>query len=188
MKKSGWGRFPCYDSAVRAQALGIETNLIVEQGIVMPDADYKLIRVGSRLHKHGRRMAIVDAADYENLVWRNWTLRRAEAGNYYAATSYQGRTVEMHRIVTGITDPSVYVDHLDGFGLNNRRYNLVPGPPAANVATRKRWEIERNRKTGRHEVVVYSADGSRSVIETFGTYAEAHHERYEKEKYWQAWE
>jgi hypothetical protein len=162
--------------------------VIVEQGIVMPDAAYKLIRVGSGLHKHGRRMAIVDESDYAELAWRNWMLRRAEAGNYYAATTYKGGTVEMHRLVTGVTDPSVYVDHLDGFGLNNRRYNLCPGTPAANVATRKRWEVERNRKTAKHEVVVYSADGSRRVIGAFDTYAAAHYERYEKQAYWGMWE
>ena len=162
--------------------------MIIEQGIVMPDAEYRLIRVGSRLHKQGRRMAIVDAADYAELVWRNWSLRRAEAGNYYAATTYQGRTVEMHRIITDVTDPNILVDHLDGFGLNNRRYNLKPGSPRDNVATRKRWEVERNKKTGTHEVVVYSADGSRIVVGAFETYSAAHHERYVKARYWGGWE
>ena len=162
--------------------------VIVEQGIVMPDADYKLIRVGSRLHKHGRRMTIVDVADFELYGWLTFSLKRADAGNYYAVTTYKGATVEMHRLITGITDPSVYVDHQDGFGLNNRRYNLVPGPPRDNVATRKRWEIERNRRTGKHEVVVYSADGSRIVVEAFDSYAAAHHERYAKESYWKQWE
>ncbi len=161
--------------------------MIVEQGIVMPDADYRLIRVGSKLNRHGRRMAIVDAADYAELAWRTWTLVRREAGNYYAATTIKGRTWEMHRLITGVTDPSVYVDHQDGFGLNNRRYNLVPGTAAANVATRKRWEIERNRKTGLHEVVVYDAGGSRSVVAAFKTYAAAHHERYTKKRYWELW-
>jgi hypothetical protein len=162
--------------------------LIVEQGIVMPDADYELIRVGSRLHKQGRRMAIVDRSDYREYAWASWTLRRADSGNYYATTTIKGVSVDMHRAVMGVTDPGVYVDHLDGFGLNNRRYNLVPGTPAANVATRRRWEVERNRKTDKHEVVVYSADGSRSVVAAFESYSAAHHERYAKEAYWAAWE
>lgn len=161
--------------------------MIVEQGIVMPDAAYRLIRVGSMLHRHGSRVAIVDEADYVDLVWRTWGLRRAEAGNYYAVTTVGGRTVEMHRLITGVTDPGVYVDHCDGFGLNNRRYNLVPGTPAANVATRKRWAVERNNRTGKHEVAVYTADGSRAVIGEFDTYAEAHEERHTKKRYWQLW-
>lgn len=162
--------------------------VIVEQGCVMPDAAYRLIRVGSLLTKHGRRMAIVDEADYAALVWRKWSLRRAEAGNYYAATTDKGRTVEMHRLVLGIEDPSVYVDHLDGFGLNNRRYNLLPGTPEANAATRKRWMVERNRMTGLHEVVVYTAAGHKTVVGAFGSYSEAHDERYRKKAYWSAWE
>ena len=154
--------------------------MIVEQGIVMPDAAYRLIRVGSALHRHGSRVAIVDEADYADLVWRTWALRRAQAGNYYAVATVGGRTVEMHRMITGVTDSGVYVDHLDGFGLNNRRYNLQPGTPEANVATRKRWAVEWNRRTGKHEVVVYAADGSRAVIGEFDSYAEAHEERYAK--------
>lgn len=154
----------------------------------MPDASYRLIRVGSRLNKHGRRMAIVDTDDFPALAWRRWTLRKAGAGNLYATTTIEGRAVEMHRLITGVTDPGVYVDHLDGFGLNNRRYNLAPGTPAANVATRKRWAVERNRRTGRFEVVVYTATGLRVVVDDFGTYAEAHHERYAKKVYWSAFE
>jgi hypothetical protein len=159
--------------------------MIVEQGCIMPDAEYRLIRVGSVFNKHGQRMAIVDVGDYADLAWRSWTLRRARAGNLYAATTYRGRTVEMHRLITGITDPKVFVDHLDGRGLHNRRYNLVPGTPEANVATRKTWKIERNRETGMYEVAVYSADGLRSVVEAFGSYSEAHRERYEKKRYWE---
>lgn len=152
----------------------------------MPDADYKLIRVGSTLHKHGKRMAIVDAADYPLLWFRTWTLRRGEAGNLYASTTYQGKTVDMHRIILGVTDPLVFVDHLDGFGLNNRRYNLKPGTPEANNKTRKRWEIERNRATGKHEVVVYASDGSRAVIGEYDCYSAAHEERWGKKAYWEA--
>lgn len=151
----------------------------------MPDADYKLIRVGSALHKHGKRMAIVDAADYPLLWFRVWTLRRGEAGNLYASTSYQGRTVDMHRILLGVVDPLVFVDHLDGFGLNNRRYNLAPGTPLANLKTRKRWEIERNRETGMHEVVVYASDGTRTVVGEYDCYSAAHEERWGKKAYWE---
>ena len=154
----------------------------------MPDEHYRLIRVGSGLHKHGRRMAIVDEGDFELVRWINWSLKRADGGNYYATGSYKGQPVSMHRLILGIDDPGVYIDHLDGFGLNNRRYNLNPTTPRGNMETKKRWEIERNRRTGKHEVVVYSADGSRSVVEAFDTYSEAHEERYTKKVYWGMWE
>lgn len=164
------------------------SGLIVEQGIVMPDAAYRLIRVGSGLHKHGRRLAIVDEADYAELWWRNWSLRRGDGGNYYAATSYRGETVEMHRMVLGVTDPSVYVDHLDGFGLNNRRYNLNPTTPRGNMETKKSWRIERDRQSGLYEVIVAAADGSETRLGPYGSYSEAHTERYGKRDYWKLWE
>ena len=164
------------------------SGVIVEQGIVMPDAAYRLIRVGSGLHKHGRRLAIVDAADYGELAWRNWSLRRGDGGNYYASTSYRGETVEMHRIIMGVTDPGVYVDHLDGFGLNNRRYNLNPTTPRGNMETKKSWRIERNRQSGLHEVIVRAADGSETRLGPYRSYSEAHNERYGKWDYWGMWE
>jgi hypothetical protein len=162
--------------------------MIVEQGIVMPDAAYRLIRVGSGLHKHGRRLAIVDEADYAELAWRNWSLRRADGGNYYASTSYRGETVEMHRIIMGVTDPGVYVDHLDGFGLNNRRYNLNPTTPRGNMETKKSWRIERSRQSGLYDVIVTAADGSETRLGPYSSYSEAHSERYGKNDYWGMWE
>src|SRR5215831_13148672 len=154
--------------------------VIVEQGIVMPDAAYRLIRVGSGLARHGRRMAIVDEADYRELVWRNWSLKRGDGGNYYATTSHKGEPVEMHRLILGVTDPLVIVDHLDGFGLNNRRYNLSPTDAKGYMATKKRWRIERNRRSGLYEVIVRAADGTETVLGPFESYSEAHAERYSK--------
>lgn len=166
--------------------MGLE---IVEQGIVMPDPDYKLIRVGSKLDKLGRRMAIVDAADWDSVSSFEWKLSRSDSGNYYAYALIERRTVWMHRHVLGLgAFPHIVVDHKDGFGLNNRRYNLVPCTSEENVRTRKRWEIERNRRTRLWEVAVYSYDGTRSLVAAFETYTAAHHERYEKELYWKSWE
>jgi hypothetical protein len=166
----------------------VPSGVIVEQGIVMPDADYRLIRVGSGLQKHGRRMAIVDAADFELVRYINWSLKRAEGGNYYANGSYRGCPVLMHRHILGVTDPGVYVDHRDGFGLHNRRHNLNPTTPRGNAETKKRWAVERSRITGKYEVAVYCAAGMRSVVASFETYAEAHNERYTKAAYWGMWE
>jgi hypothetical protein len=162
--------------------------VIVEQGIVMPDAAYRLIRVGSGLARHGRRMAIVDESDYRELAWRNWSLKRGEGGNFYATTSCRGESVEMHRMILGVTDPLVIVDHRDGFGLNNRRYNLDATDSKGNMATKKSWRIERNKRTGLWDVIVRSADGAETVLGPFESYSAAHEERYGKRAYWGMWE
>ena len=164
------------------------SGLIVEQGIIMPDAAYRLIRVGSGLHKHGRRMTIVDEADYPKWAWCNFSLRRGDGGNYYAATTYKGQTVDLHRLILGVTDPSIYVDHLDGFGLNNRRYNLNPTTPRGNMETKKSWRIERDRLSGLYDVIVTAADGVETRLGPYNSYSEAHDERYSKRDYWRSWE
>lgn len=166
-------------------------GLIIEQGIVMPDADYKLIRVGSLIWKYGRFTAIVDAADYENLYWRDWCVKRARSGNYYAWTFIRGRgKVFMHRLIMDVVGreySDLVVDHKDGFGLNNRRYNLRVVTPEVNQENRKEWTIERNKRTKLWDVIVTSVDGSRLVLGPYHSYNAAHEERWEKKDYWKHW-
>lgn len=168
------------------------SGLIVEQGIVMPDAAYRLIRVGSGMWRHGRRLAIVDEADYENLFWREWCLSRSQSGNYYAWTFVRGfGKVSMHRIIMGVLGREyreVVIDHRDGFGLNNRRYNLRAVTQEVNQQNCKEWTIERNRRTFLWEVIVTAVDGSKTVLGPYHSYSAAHEERWTKKDYWAMWE
>ena len=95
--------------------------------------------------------------------------------------------MDLHRLILGVTDPGIYVDHLDGFGLNNRRYNLNPTTPRGNMETKKSWRIERNRQSGLYEVIVVTVCGwlrgpSRTVPELF----RSSRERYGKRDYLEA--
>ena len=76
-----------------------------------------------------------------------------------------------------MTDPSVYVDHLDGFGVD-KPYNLNPTTPQGNMETKKSWRIERNRQNSLYYVIVTAADGSENRLGPYGSYSEAHTERY----------
>jgi len=57
---------------------------------------------------------------------------RAPVGKFYVSAkqwvteSQQSVTVMIHRVILGISDPLVEVDHRDNDGLNNRRSNLRP--------------------------------------------------------------
>jgi hypothetical protein len=70
---------------------------------------------------------LLDDVDYEkfsafkwNVILRHgkWYAKRVEREYPYS------RTIYLHREILGITDPKIQVDHQDGNGLNNQRYNL----------------------------------------------------------------
>lgn len=64
--------------------------------------------------------ALVDDEDYELIHLSRWCLDRKG----YATARVGGRTVRMHRVIMGVTDPRVQVDHIDRDPLNNTRANL----------------------------------------------------------------
>lgn len=68
------------------------------------------------------QVAIVDNADYTYLSqfkWFAWKDRKN--GMYYAMRS---PSILMHRVIMGLTDPKIQVDHKNGNGLDNQRENL----------------------------------------------------------------
>lgn len=64
--------------------------------------------------------ALVDDADYELIHLSRWN--RDKKG--YAVARIGGRGVRMHRVIMGVTDPRIQVDHIDLNPLNNTRGNL----------------------------------------------------------------
>lgn len=86
------------------------------------------------------KVALVDDADFE---WLNqWKWFAAKCGNtFYAHRNEEvdgrKRTIRMHRLILGVTDPKVFVDHERGDGLNNQRYNLRMATQRQNSQNRK---------------------------------------------------
>jgi hypothetical protein len=97
-------------------------------GITMPDANYVLVPVGRK-----GDVAAVDEADWERVRWRRWSPQKTGDCLYAATGLYRG-TTSMHRFLVD-TDAPV-IDHIDGCGLNNRRYNLRPATYAENNRNR----------------------------------------------------
>jgi len=83
---------------------------------------------------HGK-FAIVDAEDYQYLVKYKWYISQ-DGNNFYAyAFLSKGNKkikVFMHRMIMN-APKGLFIDHIDGNGLNNRRSNLRPCTPAQNV-------------------------------------------------------
>lgn len=76
-------------------------------------------------------VALIDDADYHLVSGKRWHWRTNKGGlTRYASHSHKGRTVFMHRVILGLTDPHTFTDHVNHNGLDNRRCNLRPATPA----------------------------------------------------------
>lgn len=72
-------------------------------------------------------VALVDDADYGVVSGRSWYVVKKNGQPAYAATNIgkvSNHTVLMHRLILGVKDSSVFVDHRDHNGFDNRRSNL----------------------------------------------------------------
>ena len=69
------------------------------------------------------QVALVDDADYALVSVHSWCAWKPHK-IYYAVSEINGRFTLMHRLILGLTDPKIIVDHKDGDGLHNYRDNI----------------------------------------------------------------
>ncbi|HOV27498.1 MAG TPA: hypothetical protein PK566_14230 [Pseudobacteroides sp.] len=76
----------------------------------------------------GQQMyALISAEDLPKAdsVPGTWTARYSERGDtWYVMTNVDGKQIRLHRLIMGVTDPKIEVDHKNWNGLNNCRWNL----------------------------------------------------------------
>lgn len=77
--------------------------------------------------------ALVDDADFEWLSQWKWCASVKDGKVYAKRTS---RSIMMHRVIMGVTDPKIKVDHEDLTGNNNQRNNLRIATHAQNLCNR----------------------------------------------------
>lgn len=81
------------------------------------------------------KKAIVDDGDFEWLNQWKWAYKLSKIlkkGNEYGIAvrgiydpnRKQNKIIRMHRIILGINDPKIFIDHRNGNPLDNRRKNL----------------------------------------------------------------
>jgi hypothetical protein len=70
----------------------------------------------------------------------NWTWCLMGKGKHrYVMSGTYGKAVLMHRLIMGVTDPLLEVDHKDHDTLNNQQYNLRVGDKTNNQHNRTAW-------------------------------------------------
>ena len=74
------------------------------------------------------QFAVVDDIDFEYLSRFKWRTWKSSSSKLYAIgwikKNGQWINAKMHRFILGETNPKIQIDHKDGNGLNNQRYNL----------------------------------------------------------------
>lgn len=69
--------------------------------------------------------AKVDDEDYDLVSKYKWNAWRNPTKNtFYACAKIDGKVIKMHRVVLGLSDPSILVDHKFGDGLDNQKKHL----------------------------------------------------------------
>lgn len=94
-------------------------------------------------------VALVDHDDFHLVSEYNWYAHKGGSGVYAATTvtELDGKRlmIRMHRLILGTTDSKIYVDHINGDGLDNRRSNLRVCSHADNVKNRRN---QQNNQSG----------------------------------------
>lgn len=102
----------------------------------------------------GGYVALVDAADYHLVSDSIWTVHHCKGGRLFYAVTANCR-VRMHNVIAG----SLWFDHKNLNGLDNRRDNLRPCSPAQNTYNRRK--PRRADSTSKYKGVSASKDGTR---------------------------
>lgn len=91
------------------------------------------------------QFVIVNDEDFDLLSKYKWhVLKSKRSHSYIANTSiYKVGNLKMHRLILGLTDPKIKVDHKDRNGLNSTRENLRI---ATNQQNNRNKSEKRNRK------------------------------------------
>jgi len=73
------------------------------------------------------KWALIDKKNYKKVSKHTWHAKYKN-GNWYAETSIKinnkYRCVLLHRLILGIDDPKIFVDHIDHNGLNDMEINM----------------------------------------------------------------
>lgn len=107
---------------------------------------------------------LYDDEDTSVVASHVWQINR-ERNNVYVRTSVHGKYVRLHRLILGVTDSSIFVDHINGDTLDNRKNNLRICNNAQNLQNRG---ANRSNPTKLKGVTIFEKHYYRARITAFG--------------------
>lgn len=101
----------------------------------------------------------IDRDDYDSV--KNYPLSFGSS-RQYVKLSINGKYVLLHRFIMGVTDPAVFVDHIDGNGLNCTRKNLRLSNALQNAQNRTTKHTGVVNENGKYRAKIFS--GNKNVF------------------------
>ncbi len=108
---------------------------------------------------------IVDVDDYEFCRLLGLTIVRRAQLKHVIINVQPFYKQYLHRVLLGVTDPKVIVDHINGNGLDNRRCNLRITNKVGNALN---MSVNKNKKSGLPKGVYKKRDKYRACIQING--------------------
>jgi hypothetical protein len=91
--------------------------------------------------------ALIDDEDFANVSSRKWRAQKVKGGHIYAVSGSHPRVLLLHRVLLGITDSNIDVDHKDRNGLNCQRANLRVCSAGENLGNQAKTRTYRGKPT-----------------------------------------
>lgn len=104
---------------------------------------------------------VIDLEDYEFVQRLGLSITRRENLKHVSINTKPYHRQYLHRVLLGVTDPSIIVDHEDGNGLNNRRKNLRKTNKVGNALNMR---VNKNKKSGLPKGVYRERDGYKAQV------------------------
>lgn len=95
---------------------------------------------------------LIDEEDFEKIKDYTWCGVKSPRSFYVQANKKIGKGkyihIKMHRLIMGINNPKIYVDHKNFNGLDNRKENLRLVTPRQNSMNRRKHRGTRSKYKG----------------------------------------
>lgn len=118
---------------------------ITENEIIYKDNE--IIKFIVKSPKYGDKEIIIDSEDWDKVRVHRWVLLQSKTikGFYVRSANSRIGGILLHRLILGLNNPEILVDHINHNTFDNRKYNLRECSPSKNLQNRGK---QRNNTSG----------------------------------------